>query len=292
MALRKYYRRKILASFSFFLIMLVLTFFAKNKNQIFTYFTKLGNIPQKNNELNHDLPPEILQSYPNSVLPFTQTAGSFLIKPNYAVFYDESVHEAIYTIHKLTKEDARGDASRYQVRFNEMEDLNIETAVWGDYSGTGYDRGHLVPAGDFRCCQNLMNETFAMSNVAPFDSVLNRNAWQELEGAIRKAAQQMGEIYVITGPVLANKLDFIGRSNLIKVPTHFYKVVAFVPEGKVFPEKVNAFLLPNIPVLHFDKNRTNISIDKLEELSGIDFFNKMEDNLEIVLEKEKNSSML
>lgn len=224
--------------------------------------------------------------YPKTLIPTFENADEWIIKPNYAVLYDEEVVQARVTVHKISKNDVKGDANRYGIRFQEDEPIKSETAAWKDYTGTGFDRGHLVPAGDFQCCQDLLTATFAMSNVAPFDSAFNRHAWQDLEIYIRKMVRKKGEIYVFTGPVFKKPLAFIGRFHDIQIPSHFFKVMVYMPDQQTKPIAVAAYLLPNIPLYEFHEESFRISIDNLEHQTGVDFFSYLPDEIEATFENK------
>ena len=224
--------------------------------------------------------------YSKNLIPVCDAGDEWIIKPNYAILYDEAVVQARVSIHKLSKKDTQGSAVRYGLRFDEDEPVMSEIASWKDYSGTGFDRGHLVPSGDFQCCQDLLTATFAMSNVAPFDSVLNRHAWQELEIFTRRMARKKGEIYVLTGPIFKKPERFIGRFHDIQIPSHFFKVLVYQPDSQASPQAVAAYVLPNIPLMEFDEKAFRVSIDNLEHQTGVDFFAYLPDHIEAQFENK------
>ena len=98
-----------------------------------------------------------------------------------------------------------------------------------DYTHSNYDRGHLVPAADFRWSKRLYKETFLMSNVSPQKKELNRYIWKDLEKQIRDDwARLYKELHVTTGPILNDNLTKLtnkhGTTN-ISIPDYFYKVI-------------------------------------------------------------------
>ncbi|MGR3809383.1 DNA/RNA non-specific endonuclease [Jiulongibacter sp. NS-SX5] len=284
MALRKYFWRNYLASGFVFLALLLALVLINRPEIIHNTLVKLGLKTPESYDIAHSVS---FTDYPEIILPEPSTYGSWVEKPNYVLFYDQDIMQARFTLHKLTASDTRGEASRYGVRFDENELIGLSTAAYRDYSGSGYDRGHLVPAGDFRCCQSLMEETFGMSNIAPFDSLLNRYAWTELELKTRSWARRFGEVYVITGPIFENRLNYFGRYNDICVPTHFFKLVFRMNRNTKEPQESIAFVLPNEPTLHFDVEKFRVSIDQLEELTEMDFFALLQDVKETKLESSK-----
>jgi endonuclease G len=156
------------------------------------------------------------------------------------------------------------------------------SAVTQDYSRSGYDRGHLCPAGDFRHDRALEDETFYMSNMSPQMPDFNRGIWSDLENKVRSWVKKRGELIIITGPILKKGLPTIGRMNKIAVPEKFYKII-YDPAT----EEAIAFIFPNEGSVELVKSFT-ISIDELETMTGIDFFAKLPDSLEQKIEVNNN----
>ena len=288
MTRRKYFWKTYISG-AFVLLLLTASIYLLNRPYLFTdLLSKVG----VQFEQSHD-PSQIENAFqPAKVaIPISEFRGFWVYKPNYLLFYDPVIMQARFTLHRLKAADTRGNANRYGIRFNENEAIGSGTAAYRDYSGSGYDRGHLVPAGDFQCCQPLQEETFAMSNIAPFDSVLNRYAWNELEIKIRSWARKNDNLYVITGPLFEHQLHLIGRYNDVAVPTHFFKLIFTLdPENKQ-PVKTLAVVLPNVPLYDLDLEKVTTSIDELERISELDFFQSLPDVIENKMEKAiKNGS--
>ncbi|MFT4733773.1 MAG: endonuclease G [Algoriphagus sp.] len=283
MAHRNYFYQRYIGSAAAFVIVIGLIYILNNSESLNNLRVRLGltETRQKTRSLSDEL---ATMSYPETIVPMPNSFGEWVYKSNYMLYYDEAISQARFTLHKLEGSYTRGEASRSGIRFDEKEGLASETAKYYDYSGSGYDRGHLVPAGDFKCCQAEMIETFSMSNIAPFDSTLNRHAWNELEIKTRSWARKFGTVYVITGPVFQHSYIYIGKQNEVSVPTHFFKVIFTLSSNKSIPEKVIAFILPNEPVSKFTMEKRQIKIDDLEEMTELDFFRLLPDDYEEKLE--------
>ncbi len=153
-----------------------------------------------------------------------------------------------------------------------------------DYKGSGFDRGHLVPAGDVRWDKDAMSESFLLSNIAPqVGAGFNRGIWKSLEDRVRAWASQRVEVYVYTGPIYAQKAEArtIGP-NRVAVPTHFYKVI-FDP---VTVEAL-AFVLPNKRIAGRDLKSYIVSVDEVEALTKLDFLSVVEERVQAVVEGKK-----
>lgn len=213
-------------------------------------------------------------------------AALFLPYAGFVVRYDEARGLPRYTIHRLTpdqiQEGSRSPARRVSTYRVEEFEGGTHSATNLDYAGTGYDRGHLVPAGDFVWSQPLKTETFVYTNIAPFHPNLNRGPWANLEGKIRAEVLARGEeAFVITGVLFAAEQPYeIGPFGL-DVPTHFYKILCF-PRAAV----MYAFLMDNMsgeyegPLADFQ-----VPVDFLERVTGEDFFDRFDDEAEDVMER-------
>lgn len=61
------------------------------------------------------------------------------------------------------------------------DDNVVGSAEQWDYSYSGYDRGHMAPAGDMKWSKKAMDESFFMTNMCPQAKTLNTGAWKRLE---------------------------------------------------------------------------------------------------------------
>ncbi len=73
-----------------------------------------------------------------------------------------------------------------------------------DYNYSGYDRGHMAPAGDMKWDKRANAESFYMTNIVPQVKALNTGAWKKLEEKCRQWAQYYGNIYIVCGPILTD----------------------------------------------------------------------------------------
>lgn len=203
----------------------------------------------------------------------------------YTLGYNEDHEQAAWTFHILTRESTVGQASRSGIDFMPDSKVSTSSALSSDFTRTGYDRGHLVPAGDFKCCQDLLRDTFWVSNLTPQNPDCNRNIWNNLEQQTRNWARKKGEVFVFTGPVLKNGLKKIGKYNRISIPENLYKIILYIDHDDVEKSQVKAFMMPNESNLGFNFNRFKVSVDEVEKATGLDFLAPLADNLENRLEE-------
>lgn len=155
-----------------------------------------------------------------------------------------------------------------------------------DYNGSGYDRGHLCPAGDNKNSEVAMDESFCMTNVCPQNQSLNRGAWNELEQFCRDWARDYGTLYICCGPIFdSDNPRKIGTRKDVKisVPDRFFKVILYL--GRT-PQAIG-FVYPN-EACNGDMRDYAVSVDRVEEITGMDFFYQLDNKLEKKLEKECN----
>ncbi|MCV4784831.1 DNA/RNA non-specific endonuclease, partial [Escherichia coli] len=70
-----------------------------------------------------------------------------------------------------------------------------------DYSGSGYDRGHMCPSGDRTNSVENNSATFLMTNMVPQLAANNQGPWEDFESYCRTLASQGNELYIFSGPV-------------------------------------------------------------------------------------------
>jgi len=164
-----------------------------------------------------------------------------------------------------------------------QDSLYLNTADSTDYWASGYDRGHLAPAADFRWHKDAIKESFYYTNVAPQLKNFNRGAWSKLETLVREFAIDANEIYVITGAVLNNKLPKLQQGSYqVSIPKYYYKIMydIYPPEYKAI-----ACIMPNQDI-SFDLAKYIVSVDSIENLTGFNFMNILPDSIENRIEKQ------
>jgi endonuclease G len=189
----------------------------------------------------------------------------------YSLGYDERREQAAWVAYVLDKPSLQRPNVRRTDRFEGDNAVSTGSAVYGDYSRSGYTRGHLAPAGDMAFDETAMRESFLMSNVSPQAKVFNNGVWKELEMQVRNWAYDNEKVYVITGPLFQDSLGYIGKEQKVLVPGAFYKVILdFDGEEK----KGIAFLIPHA---RSEKplDTYMVTIDEIEQRTGIDFFRNM-----------------
>lgn len=210
----------------------------------------------------------------------TSTSNAIYQHKGYAFSYVEKYEQSEWVAYEL--EDGNWKYAEYErPLFIQDPIVTTESAHWGNYKKSGYTKGHLCPAADRKQNQALFLETFFTSNVSPQTYEFNAGVWNRLEQKVRYWAGKYHGLYVITGGVLTNNLESIGRED-VAVPKYFYKVLLTKDHSKMI-----AFLVPHesskLPLYEFVTN-----VDEIEKLTGINFFPKLDDSLESKMEMNKS----
>ena len=162
---------------------------------------------------------------------------------------------------------------------------SINKVIHKDYTHTGYDRGHMAPnyAISSLYGKQAQLETFVMTNITPQKPNLNRKLWQRLEAAeISHFTKYADTIWVTTGTIFTGSKKMLKKDSSIEIPDAFYKVYAM--QSKKGEVKLLAFLMPQNVKGNESLSKYLVSVDKIEELTGLDFFSDLEDKLEDALE--------
>lgn len=148
-----------------------------------------------------------------------------ICRVNYAVIYDTSCKIPLLTFENLIASEVDGITPRSN---NFKPDPNLllsDSATTSDYYRSGWDRGHMVAAGDMREDTASMAQSFYLSNIIPQNPNVNRGAWRYLEEYSRSVVTSNGETptYIITGAVIDRQPIRIG--NGVCVPSYTFKII-------------------------------------------------------------------
>ncbi|HEX8165676.1 MAG TPA: DNA/RNA non-specific endonuclease [Beijerinckiaceae bacterium] len=232
---------------------------------------------------------------------------TFVCHEAYVLLHDNNRKTPVYVLEHLVQRQVSGDFNRPDQPFREDPALpEGRRAVDKDYTGSKFDRGHQAPSADFSVSEELMRESFLLSNAVPQQGIgFNRHIWAALEDLVRNLVVERGELYVITGPIYppddeteasaitqdsnpcGNAIDLpapkrasiCGKDtkceNGVAVPSALFKVL-YDPKM----QRTNAYILPNInhnplkkttkPLEYLDKFR--VPVETVEAHTGLNLF--------------------
>ncbi|HJE22121.1 MAG TPA: DNA/RNA non-specific endonuclease [Methylorubrum populi] len=186
----------------------------------------------------------------------------------FAVLHSGASRTPLYAAERLTRRSVaaarrvdRADAFHEEDRLAEDDRARLS-----DYVHSGFDRGHLAPAGDMPSTASQA-ESFSLANIVPQNRTLNRSFWAAIEESVRRLATERGEIFVVTGPIFegASTRAIKGR---VLVPTALFKAVYDPRSGEA-----GAYLAPN----DGSGDWRTVSLVALRDKAGIDVFPGLSD---------------
>jgi endonuclease G len=140
--------------------------------------------------------------------------------------------------------------------------LPKETDLAADYVGSGYDRGHLMPAKSNQCqTQAVQDECFYFSNMAAQTHRLNAGDWKSLETMTREYAVKEDSVHIWAGNV--GEIKRIGK---VAVPKQCWKVVYFKKSNEWM-----AFLFDNNESKPDGIYNNKVDLIDIEKLTGLKF---------------------
>ena len=217
-------------------------------------------------------------SFAQNYFPISE--GEIVSHSHYTLSYNEDYEQAEWVYYELTKPMVYGHTPR---RNNFRTDPNVSsgTAQKQDYYKSGFDRGHLAPAGDMKISERSMSESFYFSNISPQYPSFNRGVWRELETLVRAWVSEEGDVHVVTAGVLSDINNYIGL-NRVGVPSQFYKIIF-----SDIHHKMIGFVIPNRNI-DGELDQYVVTVDYIENITGIDFFSQLDDKIESLLESNIN----
>lgn len=152
-----------------------------------------------------------------------------------------------------------------------------------DYTGSGFDRGQLCPAGDRSDSAADNSATFVMTNMMPLAPDNAEGPWATLETYSRNLAAAGNELYVYAGSAGQGGTGANGAANTVAaghvvVPKWTWKVIMVLPGGSNDLDRITkstrtiAVIIPNnqgIRLSTWQTFRTNIM--EVEALTGLNF---------------------
>ena len=171
----------------------------------------------------------------------------------YTVSFNTKHNIPNWVAYDLTSEEVAGVTPR--AKHFEPDPQIIGCPTTDDYKNSGYDRGHMAPAGDMKWSEQAMNESFYLSNICPQNHNLNGGDWKALEEHLRTYHQ-------------------------ITVPDAFFKVVL---RKKGDSWSAIGFMMPN-QAGHKSLNKYAMSVDDIEIITDMDFFYNLPDEIEEIVE--------
>lgn len=175
------------------------------------------------------------------------------------------------------------------------------------YSSYGsYTRGHQLPSSSRNKTKDINRATFYFSNMTPQTSTFNSGVWAKLEGSVQDNVCS-DTLYVVSGAIFDGQHDSSvdvtttdKSGNVCAVPSHYYKALLRTKSGstgkairsinKAEDLQAIAILMKHVDYSTSLQSSDIISIEELEEITGVTFFPAINDAIEKEVKKQKNKS--
>lgn len=160
-----------------------------------------------------------------------------------------------------------------------------------DYKGSNYSRGHLCASSDRQYSVEANKQTFYFSNMSPqIQNGFNGDIWNALEIQIQKwgnISASSDTLYVAKGGTIQDNqiIEYIG--NHVPVPKYYFMAVLSLKGGNYHAV---GFWLEHKAHSNNNYKQYALSIDELEQKTGIDFFANLPDHIENTVEADYRES--
>jgi len=193
---------------------------------------------------------------------------------NYSFGWSQKDRVALWVAYPLCKFYTNGSAGRTNAWALDPLLGEDSAAPFGGYAGS-YARGHQIPSADRQCCYDANAQTFYGTNMTPQLNDHNEGIWADLEGKVRGWADTSDTTYVVTGVTVSasSKKERDSYGNSVTIPDAYFKAVLKYNKASTFaPWAAAAFYLEHRAYSGGITKSHSMSIDELEEITGIDFF--------------------
>ena len=213
-------------------------------------------------------------------MPASRT-GVLVAYTGFTVSWDDRCKIPEWVAYELTQQEAFAeDVARGDVFWEDTRVRNPSRL--SDYRGSGYDRGHMCPSNDQRWSGQANYDSFSLLNMVPQDHDYNAGIWLTAEKWVRNVAGRYGKVYVATGPLIEKEMKTIGSG--VAVPNSCWKALLVISEGKA--SSIAVCIPQDAP--RGQLHPYVMSVNELEELTGLDLFCNLPDDSEDRIESMKS----
>ena len=206
-----------------------------------------------------------------------------LQKTGFVVGYSEELCIPLWSAWQLTRDELNGRVAKEN--FGADPEVKVQADNM-DYKGSGWSRGHMAPAADMKWSPDAMRDCCMMTNICPQKAELNSGSWNRLEEKCRNTyAAKYGAVYIACGPILSENPSRIGIHN-VAVPEGFFKVLLIKADTGW---QAVGFVYANDEGPH-GMQQAACTVDEVEQLTGLDFFSMLPDEIEDTIESDFNWS--
>jgi endonuclease G, mitochondrial len=213
------------------------------------------------------------------------------VKSGYVVSYNSSRKVANWVSWELNTSYLGGTDRQDDFRPDDTLPATLPQAALADYSGSGFDRGHMCPSADRTLTTAANSQTFLLTNMVPQAANNNRGPWAAMENDLRAIARTGKELFVISGGVFTSGSGRIGSG--VWVPDKTFKVVVVLDAVGQGPADVSSgtrvigVMMPNANALiseAADWHSFRVSVDAIEAATGDNFLSDVDPAVQAAVE--------
>jgi len=222
----------------------------------------------------------------------TSDPDSYLsVKPGYVISYNSGRKVPNWVSWELNTSYLGSTPRQDDFRPDSTLPASLPQASLADYSGSGYDRGHMCPSADRTKTVTANSETFYLTNMIPQAGNNNRGPWAALEDYSRSLVQSGKELFIVSGGTFSSSSSTIGSG--VIVPDKTFKVIVVLdavgqgPGAVTTSTRVIGVLMPNSDSqisLSAPWRNFRVSVDSIEALTGQDFLSDVDPAVQAVIE--------
>lgn len=228
-----------------------------------------------------------------------------MFRRGYAVGYDPKFKIPVWVQYRLNRANSENNSFDRTNSFDEDGEVRPQArATLDDYAGSGYVRGHMAPAEDMRWNEEAEEQSNLLTNISPqIGATYNGSIWKTIENRVRSWVRDRGDLTIICGPVFEAQervqaieeqpvtdrqmlYNVIGEND-VAVPTAFFKIIVDM-RNQQRPDVI-AFLVRHFETATDQDRRVETyltSINRIEELTGLDFLTNLPENVQEEIERE------
>lgn len=230
---------------------------------------------------------------PSNATTDPANADNYLVvHDSHVLSYNNSRGTANWVAWRTKRADLGNSLPRTDFQPDQSLPNSFRRIAYYDYSGSGYDRGHMVPSADRFADPRLNEQTFLMTNIVPQAGDLNQFPWNKLESYSRGLARSGDTIYTIAG-VYGEKERIRGK---VTAPTNCWKVIVVLSRGKTVinaSTRIIAVDMPNVEGIADVRWETyKATVRSIEEKTGLDLFSILPRELQDTIETRVDPNTL
>jgi len=217
----------------------------------------------------------------------SQPTNYLIERPQYVLSYNRDHGIPNWVSWQITQRDL-GDTKRSNTF---VPDTTLPAGWYrvtlDDYTGSGYDRGHMCPSADRTATAKDNQATFVLTNIVPQAPDNNRNTWEHLESFSRQLVSKGHVLYIIAGG--DGSIGMIAKGKVL-VPSYTWKIIVVMPKGESDVARITAdtpviaVRVPNaLNAKLGDWDQYRVTVASIEEATGYHFFTNLAPDIQDAL---------